>query len=193
VESRLRGRGVTGGRRGRYPARRTAAQKECRKNNAVTEPLLLCHMEVKPRPKPPLPQEQRSNNTVTALLQAPGTAAAAGRKVAEGPLPDACRGAAALHRPGPVVQAPAAAALPPGDQAAHREPAGRGRGATGRPRERCESSPTPARPIKTCTLQDLGPGPALPAVPAGDRYRACRVPGRVVRDGKGSIRTQTGR
>jgi hypothetical protein len=68
-----------------------------------------------------------------------------------------------------------------------RSTSGRGRGATGRPRERCESSPTPARPNKTSTLQDSRPRPALSAVPAGDPNQGCREPGRVVRAGKGSI------
>jgi hypothetical protein len=80
----------------------------------------------------PFGQEQRSNNIVAALLQAPGTAAAAGysrqRRACSGLLPsNATQG-------GP---APAEAAVPRGNETAHREYLWDGQRAT---RERCASS-----------------------------------------------------
>jgi hypothetical protein len=146
-------------------------------------------MGVTPRLRPLPAQEQRSNNIVTALLQAPGTAPAAGGRRWRGafrtPARDAGAGrdCIALHRPSRRPQERPC----PGDRAAHREYLGDGPRGRGLPRESCGRSRAHARPNKTCTLQDLGPRPALSAVPAGERYRGKSRAKEVVPAGKGSI------
>jgi hypothetical protein len=112
-------------------------------------------MEVTPLPKPLPAQEQRSNNIVTALLQAPGTAAAAGDRKRRHASP----------RAGST--------------------SGTGLRGPDRRGERCECSRSLARPRETCTLQDLGLRLALSAVPVGQRYRgvSCATEGGTGRQG----------
>jgi hypothetical protein len=180
---RNRGSSVASTRRGPIcgtaPGRPAGARQERRGNKIVTA---LPHGVTPPRRFP-----LRRNNAVTELLpRCCRPQELPQRRPAElgGTHRDACRGKAAPHRPGPVVPAPAAAAHPLGEQAAQREYHSDGRRSRGAPRQRL-GSPAPARPHKTCTLQDLGTSARVFGCSTG---RA--PPGRVESRGGGTSREQ---